>query len=327
MRMRRREFVTGLATSTAWPFAAQAQRPAVPVIGFLATAFSDLRSSTRDAFRQGLGDIGFIEGQNVFIESRGSAGQYERLPVLADELIRHPASVLVTGGIPAALAAKASGTTMPIVFYMGGDPIELGLVGSLNRPGGNITGVTNLNTELAPKRLELLQGLLPPATSLALLVNPANRNAEAQWRDVQAAAQTLKVRLHRVQASSERDFATVFAAVAERQAGGLVIGADGVFTSGSEQLAALAMRHRVPTVFQTPEFAAAGGLLSYGGSLTDAYRKVGNYAGRILKGEKPADLPVQQSTKVEMIINLKTAKALGITVPLPLLGRADAVIE
>jgi len=328
--MRRRDFVGRLgalaATSLCCPFPVRAQQP-MPVVGFLATAPADLRVTTGEAFRKGLAEAGYIEGQNVLIESRESAGQYDRLPALADELIRHPVSVLVTGGIPAAMAAKASGTAIPVVFYMGGDPIELGLVGSLNRPGGNITGVTNLNTELGPKRLELLHGLVPKATSFALLINPANRNAEPQWRDMQAAAHALKLQLHRLHASNERDFGAVFASIAQLQAGGLVIGADGVFVSQSEQLAALALRHAVPTVFQMLEFAAAGGLMSYGGSIADAYRKVGNYAGRVLKGEKPADLPVQQSTKVEMIINLKTARALGITVPLPLLGRADEVIE
>lgn len=329
--MRRRDFVGRLgalaATSLSCPSLVLAQQHAMPVIGFLATAPADLRVTTRDAFRKGLAETGYVEGQNVLIEDRESEGQYDRLPALADELIRHPVSVLVTGGIPAAMAAKASGTAIPVVFYMGGDPIELGLIGSLNQPGGTITGVTNLNTELGPKRLELLRELVPKATSFALLLNPANRNAESQWRDMQAAAHALKLQLHRLHASNERDFAAAFAAIAQLQAGGLVIGADGVFVSQREQLAALALRHAVPTVFQMPEFAAAGGLMSYGGSITDAYRKVGNYAGRILKGERPADLPVQQSTKVEMIINLKTARAFGITVPLPLLGRADEVIE
>jgi putative ABC transport system substrate-binding protein len=236
--------------------------------------------------------------------------------------------VLVTGGIPTALAAKASGTTIPVVFYIGGDPVELGLVGSLNRPGGNFTGVTNLVTEMGPKRLELLHGLVPAAKSFALLVNPANPSAESQWRDMQAAAQALKLDLHLMRASSERDFNVSFASMTQLRTGGLVIGADGFLLSKSEQLAALALRHAMPAVFSNPEFTAAGGLVSYGGSLTDAYRQVGAYVGRVLKGsEKPADLPVQQSTKAEMIINLKTAKLLGITVPLPLLGRADEVIE
>jgi putative ABC transport system substrate-binding protein len=216
---------------------------------------------------------------------------------------------------------------IPVVFYMGADPVELGVVDSLNRPGGTFTGVTLLNTELVPKRLELLQSLVPAVTRFAFLVNPTNRNAENQWRDMQAAARTLNLQLHLLRASSERDFDAAFASIAQLGAGGLVIGADGVFVAHSEQLAALSVRHAVPTIFQFSEFAEAGGLASYGGSSTDGYRQVGVYAGRILKGEKPAELAVQQSSKVEMVINLKSAKALGITVPLPLLGRADEVIE
>jgi putative ABC transport system substrate-binding protein len=325
--LRRREFIAGLAGSAAtWPFAVRAQQPS-RVIGFLATTADDPRLKSVQAFRQGLGETGFVDRQNVLIESRGAVGQYDRLPALADELIRRQVSVLVTGGIPATLAVKASATTIPVVFYIGGDPVELGLVASLNRPRGNFTGVTNLNTELVPKRLELLRGLVPAATSFAFLVNPANRNAEGQWREMQAAARTLNVQLHILRASSERDFDEVFASVAQLRAGGLVIGADGVFVNRTEQLAALAVRYAVPAIFQFPEFAAAGGLVSYGGSQTDAYRQIGVYTGRVLNGEKPADLPVQGITKVEMVINLKTAKALGINVPLPLLGRADEVIE
>jgi putative tryptophan/tyrosine transport system substrate-binding protein len=326
--MKRRDFITLLGgAAAAWPLGARAQQPAVPVVGFLATAGADLRVASARAFRLGLRETGFIEGQNVLIEDRAANGRYDRLTAMADELIRKPVSVLVTGGIPATLAAKASGTTISVVFYMGGDPIELGLIHSLSRPGGNFTGVTNLNTELGPKRLELLHGLVPAATSFALLVNPANRNAESQWRDMEAAAHALGLQMHLVRAKSESDFDGVFVTITQLRTGGLVIGADGVFVSRSQELAGLAFRHRVPAIFQFREFAAAGGLVSYGGSLSDAYRQVGIYTGRVLNGEKPADLPVQQTTKVEMIINLATARALGITVPLPLLGRADEVIE
>jgi ABC-type uncharacterized transport system substrate-binding protein len=261
------------------------------------------------------------------VEYRGGDGRYDRLPGMADELVRRQVSVIVTGGIPATMAVKALGTAIPVVFYMGGDPVELGLVASLNRPGGNFTGATVLNTELVPKRLELLHGLVPAAESFAVLVNPANRNAETQWRNMQMAAHALKLQLHLLRASNEHEFDAVFADVKQLRAGGLVISADGLFVSLAARLAGLSVRHGVPTVFQFSDYAAAGGLISYGGSQFDAYRQVGVYTGRILKGEKPADLPVQQSTKVELIINLKTAKALGITVPLPLLGRADEVIE
>jgi putative ABC transport system substrate-binding protein len=309
------------------PIAVPAQQ-SIPVVGFLASATADLaQTKTGQAFRQGLGELGFIEGQNVLIEARGGTGRYEELPILAKELIDRPVSVLVAGGFPAARVVRASGTTIPSVFYMGSDPIELGVVSSLSRPGGTMTGITLLNTELGPKRLELLHQLMPHATSFALLVNPTNRNAEIQWRDMQAAADALKLQLHLVRASSEREFDAVFAAVARLRAGGIVIGADGIFVRHRERLGKLASQHAVPAIFQFPEFAVAGGLASYGGSLVSAFHQVGVYAGRILKGEKPADLPVQQSAKAELTINLKTAKALGITVPLPLLGRADEVIE
>ncbi len=225
------------------------------------------------------------------------------------------------------MAVKATGTTIPVIFYMGGDAIGLGLVATLNRPGGNFSGTTVLNTELVPKRLELLRELVPAATSFAVLLNPGNRNAESQWRDVQAAARGLKLQLHLLQASNENELDGIFAELARLRVGGLVIGADGLFVTQSEQLGALTARVGMPAIFQMQEFATAGGLMSYAGSMAEAFRLVGTYAGRVLKGEKPADLPVQQSTKFELTINLKTAKALGITVPLPLLGRADEVIE
>jgi putative ABC transport system substrate-binding protein len=298
----------------------------MPVIGFLNTASPDLWDGPLRAFHQGLSDTGYVEGRNVAIEYRWADGQNDRLPALAADLVRRQVTVIAANG-PAVPPAKAATATIPIVFLTGVDPVGAGLVASLSRPGGNLTGVVNLNVELGPKRLELLHELVPTATIMALLVNPTNPNAETVSRNLQAAARTLGLQTHVLQPSTERDFDTVFATLVQLRAGALVIGPDPFFISRSEQLAALAIRHAVPTISQFREFAAAGGLMSYGASITDSFRTVGVYTGRILKGEKPADLPVQQSTKAELIINLKTAKALGITVPLPLLGRADEVIE
>jgi putative ABC transport system substrate-binding protein len=326
--VKRRAFITLLGgAAAAWPLAARAQQPALPVVGFLSPNLPGADTHREAAFRQGLRETGYVEGQNVAIEYRWAEGQYDRLPALAADLVRRQVTVLAAVGNVTVLAAKTATTTIPIVFQTGADPVKTGLVASLNRPGGNLTGVSMLNSELTPKRLELLHELVPTATVIAFLVNPTNPDPNPANDSFQAAARSLGVQLPIVQASSERDFDAVFATLVQLRAGGLMIRSDGLFNSRSDQLGALAIRHAVPTVFQYREFAAAGGLISYGGSSTDGYHLVGVYTGRILKGEKPADLPVQQSTKIELIINLKTAKALGLTVPLALLTRADEVIE
>jgi putative ABC transport system substrate-binding protein len=327
--MRRREFITLLGgAAAAWPLTTRAQQLPRPVIGFLNAASPQTYARPLSAFLKGLAETGYVNSQNVSIEYLWAEGRNDRLPAMVADLIHSKVAVIVATSTPAALAAKAATTTIPIVFETGADPVKLGLVPSLNRPSGNVTGVTQANTETTPKRLELLHELLPTARVMALLVNPADPAlAEPTTKDVQAAARTLGLELHVLNASSERDFDTVFAKLIQLRASGLVIGVDPLFTSRSEQLAALAVRHAVPTTYQHREFAAAGGLLSYGSDIADAYRLVGNYTGRILKGDKPADLPVQQATKVELYINLNTAKALGITFPLSLLGRADEVIE
>ena len=302
--MTRREFVTLLGgTAAAWPLAARAQQAAMPVIGFLSSASPNLSGYAirLRAFRQGLKEAGYVEGQNVQVEYRWTEGQNNRLPVLAAELVhRQVAMIVAAGGTASAVAAKAATATIPIVFGVGVDPVKVGLVASLNRPGGNLTGVTNLNAEVGPKRLELLHELLPAATIIAVLVDPTSPTlAEAFLRDLQAAARDLGVRLHVLQASKEGDFDTVFATLIQLRASALIIGPSTYFVARSEQLAALAVRHAVPTIFHYRPFGAAGGLMSYGRSETDYYRLVGIYAGRIVKGEKPADLPVQQATKVE----------------------------
>ena len=328
--MRRREFITllGGAAAAAWPLAARAQQRAMAVIGFVGSDSPDLYAGRLRAFRLGLKATGFIEGQNVAIEYRWAEGRNDSLPALTNDLVRRQVAVIVATTTPSALAATAATKTIPIVFFVAGDPVELGLAASLNRPGGNLTGATTLTLEVGKKRLELLHEMIPTATSIAVLVNPTSPNlAEAQSRDLQAAARSIGLQVHVLQASTDRDFDKVFTSVAELRAGGLVMSSDSFFFSRSEQLATLAARHKVPTIYGFRESAVAGGLMSYGGSLAESHRWVGIYTGRILKGEKPADLPVQQSTKVELIINLSAASTIGLEVPPALIARADEVIE
>ena len=328
--MQRREFIKLVGgAAAAWPLSARAQRPAMPVIGFLGGASPDLYAKPLRAFHQGLSETGYVEGRNVTIEYRWADGQNDRLAALAADLVRRQVNVIAApGSTPAALAAKAATATIPIIFQVGVDPIAAGLVASLARPGGNVTGVTNINTELAPKRLELLRELIPKANIIALLVNPTSPFiTESISKDLQSAARALGLQLHIQNASTERDFDTVFANLVQLRADALVIAPDAMFISRSEQLGALTLRHAVPAITQFREFAAAGGLMSYGGSSSEPTRLVGVYTGRALKGEKPTDLPVVQATKVELVINLKTAKALGLNVPNTLIGRADEVIE
>ena len=328
-KLKRREFITLLSgAAAAWPRAARAQQPSMPVIGFLNSASPEPYARMVAAFRQGLNEKGYVAGQSVAIEYRWAEGRYDRVPEMAGELVRRQVAVIAATGTPAMLAAKAATTAIPIVFTTGTDPIQLGVVTSLNRPGGNVTGVTTLNVEVAPKRLELARELIPGTSTVAVLINRTNPETETELRIMQTAASALGLQLHVLDASTEHDFDTIFAALHQTPARVLVIaGADPFLISRSEQLAELTVRHAVPAIFQFREFVAAGGLISYGGSVTDAYRQAGIYAGRILKGEKPGELPVQQATKVELFENLKTARTLGLTVPTALLVRADEVIE
>jgi putative ABC transport system substrate-binding protein len=325
--MRRRDFfaVIGSAAVT-WPLLARAQQP-MPVIGFLNVAAPDGYALYVAAFRDGLKESGYVDGQNVAIEYRWAEVQYDHLPDMAADLVRRQVSVIVAN-TPANLVAKKATDTIPIVFTTASDPVQIGLVSNLSRPGGNVTGVSQLNVEIGPKRLELARELMPAATAVAFLVNPGDvSRAETLTKDAQAAAGPLGLRLDVLRAGTDAEIAAAFAGFAELKAGVLVIGADALFNSKSQLLAELSLRYKVPAIYQYGEFTDAGGLISYGGSIKESYRWAGVYAGRILKGVKPADLPVQQSIKVELIVNLKTAKALGVTVPLALLGRADQVIE
>jgi putative tryptophan/tyrosine transport system substrate-binding protein len=328
--MRRRKFVALLSSAAAiWPLAVYGQQPAMPVVGFLNAASPQGFPRQLAAFLKGLGEAGYIDGRNVVIQYRWGEGHNDRLPAMAADLVRNRVTVIVATSTPAALAAKTATSTIPIVFETGGDPIELGLVSSLSRPGGNATGAATLTVKtLAAKGLELLHELIPQARVIGLMVNPTNpTGAQFQEKEVLSYARTLGVEMHVLNASSEGDFEGVFAKLVELRATGLVISADAFFSSQSQRLAGLAVRHAIPALYSRREFPMAGGLVSYGSDVVEAYRLAGIYTGRVLKGEKPADLPVQQATKVELVINLKAAHALGVTVPLPLIGRADEVIE
>jgi putative ABC transport system substrate-binding protein len=332
--MRRRDVIKLIAGSTAaWPFAAQfsahAQKPALPVIGFLSPEWPDLFADRLRSFHAGLDEVGYVEGRNVSIDYRWAEGRVDRLPALAADLVRSKVNVIVAlGSTPAALAAKAATNTVPTVFYVGTDPVKIGLVASLSRPGGNVTGVTTLNVQIAAKRLELVHELLPKAAVIAALVNPANPIvAETSGGDLLTATRKLGLELHVLRASNEREIDEAFAALGRLRADALLIDADALFISHAKQLAALSTRFAIPAVHATRDFVVAGGLMSYGNIPAESYRQAGVYAGRLLKGEKPGDLPVHQATKVSLAINLKTAKTLGFNVPNTLIGRADDVIE
>jgi putative ABC transport system substrate-binding protein len=327
--MKRREFITLLGgAAAAWPLAARAQQRAVPVVGFLHGESPDGSTDMLAAFREGLKQLGFVEGQNVAIEYRWAEGQYDRLPALAADLVRRRVAVIATpGSLPATLAAKAATTTIPIVFMVGLDPVQIGLVAGFNRPGGNATGISSMNIELTGKLLQLLHELVPGATRLAMLNNPNTPVSDSVIAEAQAAARTLGRELLVLNASRESDFEPAFATLVQQQAAGLLVSVTPLFPNRYPQIVALAARHRVPTIYTNHDAVAAGGLMSYGPPRAENYRLAGNYTGRILKGEKPADLPVQQATKVELHINMKTAKTLGLTFPTALLVRADQVIE
>jgi putative ABC transport system substrate-binding protein len=327
--MKRREFVTLLGgAAVTWPLAARAQQPAMPVIGFLDSGSPDGMTAYLAAFRQGLGETGYAEGKNVAIDYRWAQGDADRLPGLASELIRRPVAVIAaTRGPMPALVAKAATSTIPIVFQSGSDPVQDGLVASLNRPGGNVTGATRLSTDLIPKRLGVISELAPKMTAIAMLVNPFGPQATAQRLEMQRATRTRGLELHVFEAGTDREFEPAFAAIAQSKVDALIIATSPFFIGQRDQIASLAMRHAIPTIFGEREAVAAGGLMSYAASLADSFRQVGVYVGRTLKGEKPADLPVLQPTKFDLIINLKTAKALGLEIPDKLLALADEVIE
>ena len=326
--MKRREFITLVGGATTWRRSARAQQAATPVIGYLSSASPRLDAVRLSAFRQGLAETGYVEGRNVEGDYRSAENHFDLLAVLAAELVRRPVSLIAAmGGLAPALAAKKATTTIPIVFTITGDPIRQGLVESMNRPGGNVTGVSNLAGVVVSKQLEVLCETVPKAALIGLLVNPANPNADFYTKDVEAAASVIGQKLFVVKAASEKDIPTAFATLAEQRVDAILVPSDTLFNSVPEELVRLAARHALPAIYAYSEFAKAGGLMSYGVSFGGPFRQAGAYAGRILKGERPANLPVIQATKVELIVNLKAAKALGVTVPLPLLGRADEVIE
>jgi putative ABC transport system substrate-binding protein len=326
--MKRRKFITLLSSaSLGWPLVARAQQSAMPVVGFLYSGGASDSGGKVDAFSQGLKEAGYAVGSDVMIEYRWAEGRYDLLPALAAELVARQVTVIAAMTLPSALAAKSATSTIPIVFYSGGDPVKDALVTSFSRPTGNLTGVSLFLNTLGPKRLELVRQLVPNATVIGVLINPRNPNADSQSKDAQEATRLLGLQLHIVNASSERDFDVAFASLVQQRANALVVAADPFLFGRRDQLVALAARYAVPTVYDLREYAMAGGLISYGNSLTDAYRQAGNYTGRILKGAKPEDLPVLQPTKFELIINLKTAKALGLTIPPTLISLADEVID
>ena len=325
--MRRREFIGVLGGLAAWPPIARAQPASVPVIGLLGSATATTWAPYVEAFLQGLSGAGIIDGQNAAIEYRWAEGKYDRLPAMAADLVQHRVSVIAALTTPSAVAAKAATTAIPIVFTTVGDPVQIGLVTSLRHPGGNITGATYLNVEVGPKLLELLREMVPTMTRVALLTNPTGPNSETVSKNLQAAAHALGLQLDVVNASTEQQIDTAFAILARQRADGLIIASDVLLVMRYEQVVELARHHAVPAIYQERSSVIAGGLMSYSGDARDAYHEAGAYTGRILKGERPADLPVQQTTKVELVINLKTAKALRLNVPLSLLGRADELVE